>query len=221
MFICLIPLGLGICYAIARHLGHVNTFCDISSLVVHLPERILFRVNFSIVGSLLAFVAVPISQMANYRVGGKAPTIAAIFQVISGLGVILVGSCGPSEILSVHLTAAVMGFGGSAVAQIMYNFIFYSMDKKNFPDSAKKIFTVRCVMSGIFLLCAVCLGLCEAGLLGFKEEPWGHIFEWSLWFNLLLWYFTFKWDVKDFYLGALDDRKASNAAVHLGVPLIN
>ena len=30
---------LGVCYGWARHLGHIKTFCDISDLVVHLPER--------------------------------------------------------------------------------------------------------------------------------------------------------------------------------------
>ena len=30
---------LGVCYVWARHLGHIKTFCDISDLVVHLPER--------------------------------------------------------------------------------------------------------------------------------------------------------------------------------------
>ena len=63
-------LGLGVCYAIARYLGHVGTFCDISSLVVQLPERIIFRMNFSLVGSLLAAMAFPIHNMLQKRVGG-------------------------------------------------------------------------------------------------------------------------------------------------------
>ena len=37
---------LGICYIIALKLGHVHGWTDISGLVIHLPERILFRMNF-------------------------------------------------------------------------------------------------------------------------------------------------------------------------------
>ena len=214
-------LGLGVCYAIARYLGHVGTFCDISSLVVQLPERIIFRMNFSLVGSLLAAMAFPIHNMLQKRVGGWAPTFAAIFQCLSGLGVILVGACGPSEIIEVHLLAAFLGFGGSAFAQIIYNFVFFSEDKQTQPDSAKRIFAVRSLLSVVFLICATCLGLCEAGIL--PEEPFGHIFEWSLWFNLLFWYFTFKYDLKDFYVGSLDDdaEAKSSTVVHMGVPLLS
>ena len=39
---------LGLCYLWARAKGHVGVFCDISDLVVHLPERALFRVNFAL-----------------------------------------------------------------------------------------------------------------------------------------------------------------------------
>ena len=91
-------VGLGICYAIARHLGHVSTFCDISSLVVELPERIIFRMNFSLVGALLAAMAFPIHAMLSEKVGGSWPAVAATSQCLSGLGVILVGACGPTEV---------------------------------------------------------------------------------------------------------------------------
>ena len=33
-------------------------------------------------------------------------------KLISGVGVVLVGACGPEEIVQLHETAAVMGFGG-------------------------------------------------------------------------------------------------------------
>jgi len=218
-------LGLGICYAIARYLGHVSTFCDISDLVVHLPERIIFRMNFSLVGSLLAAMAFPIHSMLQGRVGGSAPTFAAVFQCLSGLGVILVGACGPEEIMPVHLTGAFLGFGGSAIAQIIYNFVFYSEDKKTMPASAKRMFTVRCILSVVFLICAVCEGLCAAGII---PEPWEHIFEWSLWFNLLFWYFTFRYDLKDLYVGSLDDEDQETTTaskpgvpVSMGVPLLS
>jgi len=44
--------------------------------------------------------------------------VAAFFQLLSGVGVILVGACGPEEIDWFHVTAAVLGFGGSGVAQV-------------------------------------------------------------------------------------------------------
>ena len=158
-------LGLGICYAIARYLGHVSTFCDISSLVVELPERIIFRMNFSLVGSLLAAMAFPMHSMLSEKVGGCWPAVAATSQCLSGLGVILVGACGPTEIIAVHLLAAVLGFGGSAIAQIIYNVILYGQDKANIPDSAKKICAIRSVLSVVFFICAICLGLCEANII--------------------------------------------------------
>lgn len=79
-------LVLGICYVWARHLGHVGTFCDISDLVVHLPERILFRLNFALVGGLVAAVALPIHDVVSSRVetsGCWSPAAAACFQVMN------------------------------------------------------------------------------------------------------------------------------------------
>ena len=150
--------GLGACYVWARHLGHVGTFCDISDLVVHMPERILFRMNFSLVGAFLAALSFPIYDLAMKRVGGTLPKFGAAFQFLSGLGVVLVAACGPEELLSVHLVGAFLGFGGSAIAQIIYNFVFWSMDKSILPESATKIFAVRCIISAIFLL--------------FRHHPW-------------------------------------------------
>ena len=68
-------VGLLICYAWARHLGHVDKFCDISSLVEHLPERVLFRLNFSLVGALVAFSSVAIYDLTAARVGGTLPKV--------------------------------------------------------------------------------------------------------------------------------------------------
>lgn len=196
-------LLLGVCYAIARHLGHVGVFCDISDLVVHLPERILFRLNFALVGGLLAVLASPIHDLASSRVGGMMPKIGASFQFISGIGVILVGACGPSEIYWFHITSAVMGFGGSAVAQIIYAWVFLQEDKQKQPISAKRILAVRCVITGLFLASAIGMGLGSTHP-RILPEPWEHIFEWSMWFTLLLWYGTFRWDFADFDVASVE-----------------
>jgi hypothetical protein len=201
-FMLLGTLNLGICYVWARHLGHVGAFCDISDLVVNLPERILFRVNFSFVGAFLALLTFPIHAMTSSRVGGCMPHAAAFFQFLSGLGVILVGSCGPEEIMAVHILAAVLGFGGSCVAQILYNFVFYTEDKETMPDDAGKIFKTRCTISALFLIAFAFFGMGEAGIL---PEPTEHIAEWCLWFTLLAWYWTFKMDLQTFYVGAVDE----------------
>lgn len=184
---------LGACYAIARRLSHVGVFCDISDLVVHLPERVLFRLNFSLVGALLAIAAFVIRDMAHKRVGGWLPTLGCGFQVASGLGVILVGACGPEEIYGFHIFAAVLGFGGSGVAQIIYAIVFLREDEQKQLPSAKRILTVRCCISCLFLGCAVLFGLAEAQVI--TKEPWEHIFEWGMWFTLLGWFFTFRWDL--------------------------
>ena len=59
---------------------------DISDLVVHLPERVIFRVNFSLVGALLVVGAWPIRDIAAHRVGGTLPGVGHFFLVLSGLG---------------------------------------------------------------------------------------------------------------------------------------
>jgi len=214
------------CYVWARSLGHVGRFCDISDLVVHLPERILFRLNFSLVGGLLTAIAVPIHDVVSSRLAaGKSttlPKVAAAFQIVSGVGVIMVGACGPEEIMPLHLTAAVMGFGGAAVSQLLYNGILYGEERAS--SSAKWLHTVRCVISTLFLLSAVLLGLGEAKIL---PEPAEHIFEWCLWFFLLAWYFTFRWDLDTFCLASvttaggqpMQKAKSGKCAAHVIAPL--
>ena len=51
-----------------KHTSFDRVFCDISDLVVHLPERILFRLNFALVGALLAAMSAPIHDVAASRV---------------------------------------------------------------------------------------------------------------------------------------------------------
>merc|ERR1711879_215534 len=123
IFDVMIILGsvlLLVCYAIARHYHHVGVFCDISDLVRHMPERVLFRFNFALIGSMLVAMAYPVHDIAARRVGGDLPGRGAILQRVSGIGVILVGACGPGECLWFHNYAAIMGFGGSGIAQILY-----------------------------------------------------------------------------------------------------
>merc|ERR1712010_191709 len=117
VMIILGTVGLGACYAIARHLGHVGVWCDISDLVRHLPERVLFRLDFAVLGVLLAFSSLIIYDLTAARAPGILPKAAAVGQFLSGVGVVLVGACGPEEINKIHETAATLGFGGSAVAQ--------------------------------------------------------------------------------------------------------
>jgi hypothetical protein len=55
---------------------------------------------------------------------------------VSGVSMILVGACGPEEILPFHLIAAVGAFGGSAVAQIIYNGVLYHEEN---PTTTSKV----------------------------------------------------------------------------------
>ena len=176
-------LGLAICYVWARALGHVGTFCDISDLVINLPERILFRMDFALLGSFLAFFAFPIHTLLKSRGGSCWATVAAVCQVISGVGVILVGACGPEEIYQIHDTAAAMGFGGSGIAQVILCVIFYNYDKKNMKN-ASTLLIARCVLSTCFFVAAVIFLLCECDVL---KQPFGHISEWCLYFFLFIW----------------------------------
>ena len=142
-------VGLIICYIIARYYHHVGVFCDISDLVVHLPERVLFRLDFSVVGGTLLLSALPIRDVVARRVGGKLPRVGAFFQMLSGVGVILVAACGPEEILWFHVVAAILGFAGSGIAQIIYSIALVQEDQPT--PAAKRLFVLRCCISLAFV----------------------------------------------------------------------
>jgi hypothetical protein len=177
-----------------------------------MPERVLFRVNFGFVGAFLSLLSIPMYTMLSQRVPSSLTNVAAVFQVLSGFGVVLVGACGPSENITVHLIGAFLGFGGSAIAQILYNFVLYQEDTKTQTESSKKFFVRRCILSVSFLVTAVVCGLGNAGVL---PDPTKHVAEWGLWFILLGWYFTMRWDLKDFCVASVEDE-----AAYIGVPLL-
>jgi len=201
----MITLGsilLLLCYAVARHYHHVGVFCDISDLVVHMPERVVFRFNFACVGAALVAMAYPVHDIAARRVCGRLPGIGALLQQLSGIGVILVGACGPEECKWFHGFAAILGFAGSGIAQVLYALVFAGEDQPK--PQAVMLFAVRCCITMCFLLCAVIYGLNAAGVV---PQPWGHITEWGMWWFLLLWYWTFRVDMASpgeyFYLATI------------------
>jgi len=206
---------LGVCYAWARKLGHVGVFCDISDLVVHMPERVLFRLNFSLIGAMLAALALPIHDVVASRLSTSQstckPKAAAAFQVVSGVGVILVGACGPEENKVMHVTAAVMGFGGACVSQLFLNGVLFQEEQPT--KQAQTLHVVRCTISTLFLTSAVLLGLGEARII---PEPWEHIFEWCLWFFLLTWYFTFRWDFSSFCVASAETTGSARGRTKFG-----
>ena len=58
---------------------------------------------------------------------------------VSGVSMILVGACGPEEILPFHLIAAVGAFGGSAVAQIIYNGVLYHEENQTTTSKVNRL----------------------------------------------------------------------------------
>lgn len=186
-------VGLAVCYAIARSFDppHVGKFCDISDLVVNLPERIIFRLDFSILGGTLFLGALPIRDVVARRVDGKWPTVGAFFQMLSGVGVVLVAACGPHEIKWFHVVAATLGFGGSGIAQILYGIALLQEDQPT--PSARVLFAVRCSISVAFISSAIIYGLANQGIVHVPNL--GHISEWSMWVFLLSWYYTFRFDM--------------------------
>jgi len=210
-------VGLLICYAISRHYNHVGVFCDISDLVVHMPERVLFRLNFGLVGSTLFILAFPMRDLAVHRLGKPClARCAVVAQAISGLGVILVGGCGPEENILLHGCAAVMGFGGSCVAQLLYGYLF--CHEVSPTPASKMLYIVRCCLSVVFLVCAVLYGLVHAHI-GIKE-PVGHISEWGMWFSLLSWYCTFRCDMKALQVATVEDQDESHTLVEYHEKLV-
>lgn len=148
-------------------------------------------------------MAFPIHDIAASRVGGCLPKAGAGFQLVSGVGVILVGACGPEEMMPVHLAAAIMGFGGSGIAQIIYGIVFMHEDTQTQPQSARTIFIARCIISALFLSSFGLFVLAHARP-HILPQPCEHIFEWCMWFTLLGWYFTFRWDLQHFQLQSTD-----------------
>lgn len=209
VFLLLATLALLLLYCWARRLGHVRVFCDISDLVIHLPERVPFRIVFSLIGSLLAFIALPIRDVVVARTNNnnadlcccccRLPNVAAVTQVLSGLGTILVGACGPEEFAPVHVLGAVLGFAGSFVTQACLNVALFR--EASPTPQARRLHLVRCLISLLFIIDAVLLGLGELQIL---PEPWGHICEWILWFLIVAWYHTFKFDLANFCLAGVD-----------------
>ena len=127
------------------------------------------------------------------------------------MGVILVGACGPEEIMWFHLFAAVLGFGGSGVAQIIYNVILFR--EEGAAPLAKRIHNVRMFISFLFITSAVLFGVGEANVL---PEPAEHIFEWGMWFTLLGWYFTFRWDMSTLCLATITTNMPAAEALVTG-----
>lgn len=194
MIICNIVLF--ICYFWALFLGHIGIFCDISELGIHMPERVLFRFNFAIIGSLLIFITFPINYIITFRLNNKYNIyckLAGFCQLLSGIGVILVGACNPIESLTLHIISAILGFGGSFVTQVIYNILLFYEDKPSIKF--KKIHKFRSMLSIIFFISAILFGLGKYKIL---PEPYEHIFEWLLWFCLLIWYSTFRIDLSNF-----------------------
>lgn len=197
-------IGLIICYIIARHYNHIGIFCDISDLVVHMPERVIFRLNFSIVGGTLLLGAFPVRDVVARRVGGRLPSVGAFFQKVSGVGVVLVAGCGPEECMWFHIVAAIMGFAGSAIAQIIYGIALHKEDRPS--PTAKRLFVARGLISLAFMSSFLMFGLGQARVF---PEPAEHIAEWMMWVFLLLWYYTFRFDMmkpgESFYIATVNE----------------
>ena len=202
-------LNLIICYLWARHLGHLEgPYCDISDLNRHLPERVLFRVNFGFVGAFLAYMSFPmysmLSERTRQRNSGRYECIvkvAAVLQFLSGFGVTLVGSCGFSENKGVHLFGASLGFFGSAVAQLLYTIAIYERGK---DGASVMLFRGRV---GICVLFALTASLCALGNMKYIADPWRHIYEWSMWFELMAWYSLLRFDFGEFGVASVVEGK--------------
>lgn len=194
MFLSIILLF--ICYLWALYLGHIGLFCDISDLGINLPERVLFRFNLSIMGTVLILISFPIHDILvlNSQKKYKIYTdIAHCSQIISGIGIIFVGACNPTESIIFHLIAAICGFGGSFITQFIYNILLHFEYKK-------KMYMARCIITILFFIGFILFILSELNII---PEPAEHILEWSLMFNLVGWYSCFQDDFSNFYLSSI------------------
>lgn len=190
-------ISLFICYLWALYLGHIGLFCDISDLGINLPERILFRFNLSIVGTILILISFPIRDILILNSKKKYKIyhdIALRSQIISGIGIILVGACNPVESSVFHLIAAICAFGGSFTTQFIYNILLHFEYKK-------KVYLARCIITSLFFIGFIIFILSE---LNFIPEPAEHILEWSLMFNLVGWYGCFQYDFSNFYQASIN-----------------
>ena len=200
IFMFLSILLLFICYFCALFLGHIGLFCDISDLGINMPERVLFRFDLSIMGSILMLISLPIHDVISidiykYKILKKKKkkflsNIAYKSQIISGTGIIFVGACNPKESLTFHLFAAICAFGGSFITQFIYNILLYYQDNR-------KLYMIRCIITSLFFICFILFILGEIDII---PEPFEHILEWILMFNLVLWYSLFRYDFNKFYI---------------------
>lgn len=187
---------LFICYLWALYLGHIGLFCDISDLGINMPERILFRFNLSIMGTVLILISFPIHDILLLNSKKKYKNysdIAHCSQIISGIGIIFVGACNPKESSIFHLIAAISGFGGSFITQFIYNTLLYF-------EYRKKVYTIRCIITSLFFINFIIFIISELNII---PEPFEHILEWTLMFNLVGWYSCFQYDFSNFYLSSM------------------
>jgi len=115
----------------------------------------------------------------------------------------------------VHVIAAFLAFGGSGIAQVLYGFLFFQEDEKTQPAHAVCIRNSRLALSLLWWTLLASFLYCQLNPgHGGAIEPWEHIFEWSLWFCLHLWYFTFRWDLQDLYAATCIKEQAGASSHH-------
>jgi len=64
------------------------------------------------------------------------------------------------------------------------------------------LLAVRCCISCGFIGSLILLALGEVGIF---PEPVEHIAEWGMWVFLLLWYYTFRFDIASFYIATVKE----------------
>jgi len=89
------------------------------------------------------------------------------------------------------------------------NILFYSTNDIPKPIHRHGLrFSDRsnCDVRDTFVGSAIVFGLGEAGIF---PEPTEHIFEWAMWHFLLLWYYTFRFDMtkpgESFYIATVNE----------------
>eukprot|EP01063_Lacrimia_lanifica_P014767 TRINITY_DN21315_c0_g1_i1.p1 TRINITY_DN21315_c0_g1~~TRINITY_DN21315_c0_g1_i1.p1 ORF type:complete len:249 (+),score=83.41 TRINITY_DN21315_c0_g1_i1:52-798(+) len=199
-FVVVGVLVLGVCYAWARSLGHVGVFCDISDLGVHLPERILFRLDLSILGGLLFYTSWGVRDITKWKVPSiesSLPDWGGTFQRISGFALVGVAACAENEISALHVTFAVLGFGGAAISQLLFAIVLRQEDTAAGSCWAKAVYYARLSTTACFLLNLLFWGL---GQLDILPEPTEHICEWGMFFCIALFFFSFRLDIDKYYI---------------------
>jgi len=178
-------LGLLICYVIDRtKLRHISF--DISDLSLNQPSYKLFRLSLTVLATGLLQMTRDHWVTVTHRVpqGRSLANLAAVLQLLSAVGVLLVAHWSPKQSKPFHFGGAGLGFGCAWLSQCVYSYILREQEVDlNYRRVRLCILTPTC---------AIVTGVGKAMRHTCWDYPVGALAEWTMLFSLMTWYWCFR-----------------------------